>query len=153
VGAEKEDEMPATPSLTCSLCGLRFANGSVLELHIRQDHVHKEPRAASGRSGAGDSGTGQPRPEAPPAEPPSPSGEGHDREAAGTANPKASTRSRRYSLTSAARASRRAIRVLRQLNSEVLSASEAIFRSGRFPPTGTGSQPGSGEGKHGNQAA
>jgi len=141
--------MPSTPSLTCSLCGLRFAGGSLLELHIRQDHVHKEPRAASGRSGTGDSGTGQPRPEAPP----SPPGEGHDSEGAGAAHPKASTRNERHPLTSAGRAGRRAIRVLRQLNSEVLSASEAILRSGRFPPTGTGSQPGASENRRGNQAA
>jgi hypothetical protein len=153
--------MPGTSSLTCSLCGLRFASGSVLELHIRQDHVHKDSRAPSDRSDAGDTGAGQTRPEAPPAGPPLPPREGHDREDAGAAHPKASARNGRHPLTSAGHAGRRAIRVLRQLNSELLRASEAIFRSRRFPPpgshpqapTGTGSQPGASENKHGSQAA
>ena len=35
--------MPTTLPLTCVLCGLRFTSGSLLELHIREDH---EPRRA-----------------------------------------------------------------------------------------------------------
>jgi len=37
--------MPATPIRTCPLCGLRFANSPLLELHIREDH----PRRPRGR--------------------------------------------------------------------------------------------------------
>ena len=30
--------MPTTLSQTCTLCGLRFTSGPLLELHIREDH-------------------------------------------------------------------------------------------------------------------
>jgi hypothetical protein len=37
--------MPATLVRTCPLCGLRFSNSSLLELHIREDHPrrHRHP--------------------------------------------------------------------------------------------------------------
>jgi hypothetical protein len=33
--------MPTTLPLTCVLCGLRFTSGSLLELHIREDHERR----------------------------------------------------------------------------------------------------------------
>jgi hypothetical protein len=63
--------MPRTQNLTCTLCGLRYANGGLLELHIREDHVHRNHQAPPDRSTPGDGGTGQPAPGAHPAAPPS----------------------------------------------------------------------------------
>ena len=34
--------MPATLVRTCPLCGLRFSNIPLLELHIREDHPRRE---------------------------------------------------------------------------------------------------------------
>ena len=36
--------MPATLIKTCPLCGLRFSNLPLLELHIREDHPRQERR-------------------------------------------------------------------------------------------------------------
>jgi len=36
--------MPATLVRTCPLCGLRFSNLPLLELHIREDHPRRERR-------------------------------------------------------------------------------------------------------------
>jgi hypothetical protein len=38
--------MSATLVRTCPLCGLRFDNLPILELHIREDHRPREPRPA-----------------------------------------------------------------------------------------------------------
>ena len=38
--------MPATLVRTCPLCGLRFSNRPLLELHIREDHRRQERRPA-----------------------------------------------------------------------------------------------------------
>jgi hypothetical protein len=38
--------MSATLIRTCPLCGLRFDNLSILELHIREDHRRRERRPA-----------------------------------------------------------------------------------------------------------
>jgi hypothetical protein len=53
---DQEDEMPATLIRTCPLCGLRFTNTPLLELHIREDHLrrhHPAPEEGSS-SGTGD---------------------------------------------------------------------------------------------------
>jgi hypothetical protein len=34
--------MPNTLNPTCLLCGLRYADRGLLDLHIREDHVHRE---------------------------------------------------------------------------------------------------------------
>jgi hypothetical protein len=153
--------MPKTQSLTCSLCGLRYANGTLLELHIREDHVRRDHRAPPDRSNTGDSGTCQPTPEAHRAGLPS-----SPVKVLPTKTPAPGSRSLLpemaiTSLTRAARAGRRAIRALRYVNEELLGASEAILRSARFPQRGprpeapaetdTHSSPGKTE--HGNRAA
>jgi len=38
--------MSATLIRTCPLCGLRFDNLPILELHIREDHRRRERQAA-----------------------------------------------------------------------------------------------------------
>jgi hypothetical protein len=38
--------MPATSVRICPLCGLRFSNLPLLELHIREDHRRREHRPA-----------------------------------------------------------------------------------------------------------
>jgi hypothetical protein len=38
--------MSATLIRTCPLCGLRFDNLSILELHIREDHRRRERQPA-----------------------------------------------------------------------------------------------------------
>ncbi|HYZ57175.1 MAG TPA: hypothetical protein VE733_27240 [Streptosporangiaceae bacterium] len=36
--------MPTALISTCPLCGLRFTNRPLLELHIREDHVRPQPQ-------------------------------------------------------------------------------------------------------------
>ena len=46
--------MPATLIRTCPLCGLRFSNTPLLELHIREDHRRRRrPRDGGSSPGAG----------------------------------------------------------------------------------------------------
>ncbi len=37
--------MSITPNPACPLCGLRFTFGPLLELHIREDHRHRDRSA------------------------------------------------------------------------------------------------------------
>jgi hypothetical protein len=45
--------MSATLIRTCPLCGLRFDNLPILELHIREDHRRRGRQAAPGDGDAG----------------------------------------------------------------------------------------------------
>jgi hypothetical protein len=58
--------MPSTLIRTCSICGLRFTNGPLLDLHIREDHVQRSRPAEPDHDGSGDAGTSQ-LPTGPPA--------------------------------------------------------------------------------------
>ena len=40
--------MPSTMNPDCLLCGLRFGNKPLLDLHIREDHRQPVPRAQDG---------------------------------------------------------------------------------------------------------
>jgi hypothetical protein len=123
--------MPATLIQTCSVCGLRYSNRALLELHIRKDHLKQDHRAAPDRGDSGDSETPQrravgssrtnalasklPRPEE-------------------AVTPRTATRRpRRPGLGWAMSAVRRAVRALRHVNDELLRASEAMIRSARAP--------------------
>ena len=53
--------MPRTMTQTCALCGLRYANGALLELHIREDHVQHSQQAAPARGDAAGSMASQAR--------------------------------------------------------------------------------------------
>jgi hypothetical protein len=45
--------MTSTLTPTCSLCGLRFENRPLLDLHLREDHPQRGPAAEpGGRSAA-----------------------------------------------------------------------------------------------------
>ena len=48
--------MPATLIRTCPLCGLRFSNTPLLELHIREDHRRRRRPAPDGGSSPGTGG-------------------------------------------------------------------------------------------------
>jgi hypothetical protein len=41
--------MPATLVAICPLCGLRFANRALLELHVREDHRRPQPQDHTGQ--------------------------------------------------------------------------------------------------------
>jgi len=55
---ERRDGMSATLIRTCPLCGLRFDNLPIFELHIREDHRRQERRPAQDDGDC--SGTGGP---------------------------------------------------------------------------------------------
>lgn len=42
----EEGDMPGTMTQTCAVCGLRYASGALLELHVREDHVQQNQPAA-----------------------------------------------------------------------------------------------------------
>ena len=52
--------MARTQIQTCALCRLRFANGPLRKLHIREGHVQRNHQAPRDRSNFSDSGTSQP---------------------------------------------------------------------------------------------
>lgn len=49
--------MPSALNPACPLCGLRFSNGPLLDLHIREDHVHRDRPAEPDHDDSGDTGT------------------------------------------------------------------------------------------------
>jgi hypothetical protein len=132
--------MSRTQSLTCTLCGIRYANGGLFELHIREDHVQRNHRAPPDRSTPSDSGTCQPAPEAHPAAPPlRPGSPPAEIMIAKTGAPRSRRRLLEVAitpLTQVARGGHRAIRGLRHVNEELLYASEAMVHSARFPYSG-----------------
>lgn len=143
----KEDDMSSTLIATCSLCGLRYSNRALLELHIREDHVQHNYRLAADRDGSGDSGPPQRRAGGPSrtialASKPS-------RRERGVTPMTATRRPHRPGVGWAMTAARRMVRALRYVNDELLLASEAMIRSARAPQplprpeasTGTDAQP------------
>lgn len=122
--------MPSTMTQTCALCGLRYAHGALLELHIREDHVQQNQQAAPARSDAvgsvapqvhaGTSGSSAqdarlPRP--------------LSMVTAGTATTRPRRRlpgSAAAALGRSARFARQAVQALRYVNEELLRASEAL---------------------------
>jgi hypothetical protein len=59
--------MPTTLTGTCPLCGLRFGNRPLLELHIREDHRRSPVRRKSGPDSADDGDSPEDQPEYPQA--------------------------------------------------------------------------------------
>lgn len=41
--------MTTTTIATCPLCGLRFSNRPLLELHVREDHPRRRPHEPPGQ--------------------------------------------------------------------------------------------------------
>ena len=60
--------MPATLIRTCPLCGLRFSNLPLLELHIREDHRQRERQPARDDDDSANTSDSTGRPEAPEAQ-------------------------------------------------------------------------------------
>jgi hypothetical protein len=128
--------MPSTLNPACPLCGLRFSNGPLLDLHIREDHVNRDRPAEPDRNDSGDTGTSPAR--AGPAR-------GNDRApsrlrstdemVAGT-EMVTGTATRRPPAGPAMTTLRRVIGAFRSANDELLRASEAIIRSARAPQPG-----------------
>lgn len=121
--------MPRTLTQTCALCGLRYANSALLELHIREDHVQQNQRAAPARGDAAGSmasqaRAGTSRSSAPDAGLPRPVNM-----AAGTATTRPRRRLRGSAVAAlrhTARFARRAVQAVRYVNQELLRASEAL---------------------------
>jgi hypothetical protein len=104
--------MTGTLTPTCPLCGLRYENRPLLELHIREDHHHSrhdEPGGPSRSHGLASRSSGT------------------------TKEVTATTAARSVRPGQAMTAPRRPIRVLRYVNDELMRASEAIIRSARVP--------------------
>ena len=49
--------MPSTLIPACPLCGLRFSNGALLDLHLREEHLERNRPAEPDRDDSGDAGT------------------------------------------------------------------------------------------------
>lgn len=116
--------MLSTQIQSCALCGLRFANGELLRLHIREDHLHYNYHEALARDSSADSGTssragGPSRPDAAESRPP---------------------RALRQGIRAWQRLDRvpgAAFRGVRYANEELLRASEAMIRTARAPQART----------------
>lgn len=118
---------------TCPLCGLRYTDRPLLDLHIREDHRQQGSRAEPARHDSGDPWAPQPgtRGQSGPvgvfAAPPATANEVATTT---TATPRRPPRSRSgWARTVLPRA----VRALRYVNEELLLASAAIARSARAP--------------------
>ena len=114
--------MNSTLTPTCSMCGLRFENRPMLELHIREDHPH--------RSAAAEPGHGTPA--AAPASQSHrrhPASERRERVAAARTKTETSVTGARRSRLGWARAGlRRVIGAFRHANADFMLASEIMLR-------------------------
>jgi hypothetical protein len=104
--------MTGTLTPTCPLCGLRYENRPLLELHIREDHRQNRHDEPGGPSRSHDLAS---------------------RSSGTTKEVTAPTAARSARPGQAMTAPRRAIRALRYVNDELMRASEAIIRSARAP--------------------
>ena len=65
MGSE-EDDMSGTLTTACPLCGLRYADRPLLELHIREDHLQRNRGAEPDHEESGEAGHPSPAPAAHP---------------------------------------------------------------------------------------
>jgi len=117
--------MTSTLTPTCPVCGLRFENRPLLELHVREDHVERTNPADPGLGNPADSPASRPRHRSPAnghGESPTTSG---TKAGPGTADPR---RPRRLRAGWVMTALRRVVGAFRHLNAELLLASEAMLR-------------------------
>lgn len=125
--------MPSTLIPTCPLCGLRYTERPLLELHIREDHLHQGSRAELDHDDSGDARASQPSVRG--LFPLHSLGTGllpTTEEVMITTSTRRSRRSRSgWVMTTL----RRTIRTLRSVDHELVLASEAISRSARAPQT------------------
>lgn len=144
---------------TCTLCGLRFSNSALLDLHIREDHLHRDRPARADRGEPSETGasrlpTGGSATGTVPAATP----------AASPARPAAGAKTTTVTHPPRSRgpmaAVRRVLGAIRYANDELVLASEAIIRSARAPQASRqpGAQPDRDEQpasttRHGDRAA
>jgi hypothetical protein len=125
--------MPSTLNPTCPLCGLRYTDRPLLELHIRDDHVQRSSRAEPDHDDPSDVRASQPRVRG--LSPLHSLGSG----LLPTPNELMTTTSMRRPRRShsgwAVTTLRRVLGTLRYFNQELAGASEAIARSARAPQT------------------
>lgn len=139
---------------TCTLCGLRFSNRALLELHIREDHLERNRPAKPDHDDFGHNGTSRVRADG------SATGDvlaSSQARAADGVNTRTATQPPRSGPMMTAL--RRAVGAVWYVNDELLRAGEAIIRSARVPqpdrpgaPTGKDAQAASTT-KHGDRAA
>ena len=113
---------------TCTLCGLRFSNRALLELHIREDHLERNRPAKPDHDHSGGNGTPRLRAGG------SAAGDvlvSSKARAAEEVNTRTATQPPRSGPMMTAL--RRAIGAVRYVNDELLRAGEAIIRSARAP--------------------
>lgn len=111
--------MTSTLTPTCPVCGLRFENRPILELHIREDHPQHSASAEPGHA----------LPAAAPASQPPPRGPRGERAAASRTKTEATvTCPRRPRLGRARAGLRRVIGTFRHANAELMLASELMLR-------------------------
>jgi hypothetical protein len=117
--------MPGTLTPTCSFCGLRFASRPLLELHIREDHLQRDHHPEPDRGDAASARASQPSAHAPaPA---------HGQSSRSPRTTKevitmTATPHRRLRAGWAMTVARAVTRMIRDVNAELLLASEALFR-------------------------
>ena len=115
----EEDDMPSMLAPACSLCGLRFANRPLLELHIREDHLERNRPAEPDHDDSSGVKASQPS-----------AGGPSRRQNQASRLPR--TTNEVIAMTVTRRPSR-AIRALRYVNEELVRASEVMIRSARAP--------------------
>lgn len=121
--------MPSTMNPDCLLCGLRFGNKPLLNLHIREGHRQSVPRAQDGHLDSGSTRAGASGADGPP--------HGHDLASAPSRTTKEATARTMRCRRRADRAItglREGLRAVRCASNELLCASGAvIIRSARAP--------------------
>jgi hypothetical protein len=117
--------MTSTLTPTCSLCGLRFENRPLLELHLREDHPQRGASAEPDRSTPAAAPVSRPRPRGPASPGPEPATASRTKAGPGTGSPRPP---RRAPAGWAGTALRRVIGAFRRGNAELLLASEAMLR-------------------------
>jgi hypothetical protein len=110
--------MTGTLNPACPLCGLRYENRPLLELHIREDHRQQPGHRGHSGTGASPPLAGRSSRIHDPAPGPSRT----------TREVTAMTATRHLPAGRVMTAARRALRALRYVNDELVRASEAMFR-------------------------
>ena len=119
--------MPSTLIPACPLCGLRFSNRALLDLHLREDHLERNRPAEPDRDDSDDAGASRLRAGGPSGSSGLASGQPRTTDevvpvTAATLRPRS-----RWAMTVA----HRAVRVPRYVSEELARGSKAIIRSAR----------------------
>lgn len=120
--------MTSTLTPTCAFCGLRFDSRPLLELHVREDHAHRD-RPAEAAQGAPDARTSGPRPNGP-------AGHGQSVAPSRAQEPVITRNARRPGQPRTGRTAgvlRRVAGAFRRANAELLLAWEAMLRPAGAP--------------------